>query len=405
MRSVFVCISVLILVEIATGDVTTRLKYSATVAELPNTDVLRPDLGDFFLNQQFDARFQFNGNHGAWSWDLDATASILKGELIKSESINRVPEEYQRGSQARFQFDLAKRFHATANDAVIGGIDRAVIQYRQPSWSIRIGRDALTWGSGIVFHPLDLFSPFSPTAVDREFKTAADSVLIEKLFHNGADLQLLRIFRTPFGASSEAGTTALKYRGVTSVFDYEFVAAQHYEEDVLAATLHAPLGGAMLRADVVRSCGRSDCVVSSVINFDYTLALKGAAVYVFLEYFQNGYGVSNLNGGLQNLPEGLLLRQQRGEVFNLMQEYLATGLSVPWHPLWNQTVTLLRNLNDDGMLLHTFVGFDPSDNIRLQFGIQYPFAKLGDEFGGLRLPGGSTTGGGSSVLVNLAYYM
>ena len=60
-------------------------------------------------------------------------------------------------------------------------------------WAVTVGRQAVSWGSGIVFQPLDPFNPFAPTAVDRDYKAGDDLVLIERLFDNGHDAQLLRV--------------------------------------------------------------------------------------------------------------------------------------------------------------------------------------------------------------------
>ncbi|MDX2497114.1 MAG: hypothetical protein QNL11_04335, partial [Desulfobacterales bacterium] len=39
----------------------------------------------------------------------------------------------------------------------------------QPNWgSVRIGRQALTWGNGLIFNPMDLLNPFAPTNFVRD---------------------------------------------------------------------------------------------------------------------------------------------------------------------------------------------------------------------------------------------
>ena len=37
----------------------------------------------------------------------------------------------------------------------------------------------MSWGNGLVFQPMDLFNPFTPTAVDRDYKPGNDLLLVE----------------------------------------------------------------------------------------------------------------------------------------------------------------------------------------------------------------------------------
>ena len=53
-------------------------------------------------------------------------------------------------------------------------LDRLSLTFT-PSWGlVRIGRQAVTWGNGLVFNPMDLFNPFAPTAVQRDYKIGED---------------------------------------------------------------------------------------------------------------------------------------------------------------------------------------------------------------------------------------
>ena len=72
-----------------------------------------------------------------------------------------------------------------------------------------MGRQAVSWGNGMVFQPLGLFSPFAPTTVDRDYKAGDDLLLVERLFANGSDLQLLLVGRRDAdGALSGSASSA-----------------------------------------------------------------------------------------------------------------------------------------------------------------------------------------------------
>jgi hypothetical protein len=105
------------------------------------------------------------------------------------------------------------------------------------------------------------------------------------------------------------------------------------------------------------------------------------------------------------LPRPLQSRLVRGEVFNMMRDYAAVGIAVPWHPLVNQSLTLLLNLHDASSLVQTSVSYEPGDHQRLQLGLIKPLGRAGDEFGGIPVLGGSlTSGGGARVFFRWLYY-
>jgi hypothetical protein len=52
-------------------------------------------------------------------------------------------------------------------------IDRANAQVHLRRADLTIGRQAIGWGRGVMFTSVDLFAPFSPLEVDREWRGAA----------------------------------------------------------------------------------------------------------------------------------------------------------------------------------------------------------------------------------------
>ena len=59
---------------------------------------------------------------------------------------------------------------------LIQRLDRLYLALLGEKGSLRIGRQAITWGNGFVFNPMDLFNPFPPTAIDRDYKVGDDMI-------------------------------------------------------------------------------------------------------------------------------------------------------------------------------------------------------------------------------------
>ena len=53
-------------------------------------------------------------------------------------------------------------------------LDRLYFDYANDRAFFRVGRQAISWGNGLIYNPMDLFNPFDPAAIDREYKTGDD---------------------------------------------------------------------------------------------------------------------------------------------------------------------------------------------------------------------------------------
>jgi hypothetical protein len=244
--------------------------------------------------------------------------------------------------------------------------------------------------------------------VDRDFKGGDDVLIVDRLFGDGSDLQLLGVARRDLDGdvTSDVASAALKWRKFLGGSELELFAGKHYRDSVYGGSFRLPLGGAMMRTDLVATrLDDGDWRLSGIINVDTSFALAGRSTYVFAEYYHNAFGVSELPDSPLGLPEELTGRLLRGEVFNLMRDYVAAGGSYEWHPLWNQTLTLIANLQDASSLIQSNLRYVPSDHATVEAGVVIPIGRAGQEFGGVPLFGeAATTGGALQGYLRWVYY-
>jgi hypothetical protein len=193
------------------------------------------------------------------------------------------------------------------------------------------------------------------------------------------------------------------WHGFLGAREVEVMAARHYRDDLLGVTLKVPLGPAILRADIVGSRLDHDGSqrVSGIVNIDSAFLLLQRTGVLFAEYFRNGFGVDTLTA---ELPAPLMDRLARGELFNVMRDYVAMGANYQWHPLWSQSLVWIGNLNDGSSLMQTSLTYDPSDSSRVQAGLVAAMGSAGEEFGGRPVADGKTTGGGTRAFVRFLYF-
>ena len=404
LSSAFLCLFCLVCAENTSADVRVRLKWTGSVFEIPDSDLINPITGPELFDQSMTLRVDWEHRFGKWSLLADPYFSIVKGESIEVQNDVISSHVDLENPDARKRFELSKYTSHGGDSQSIIGLNRFALRYQDSSTALTIGRQALTWGSGIVFNPLDMFNPFSLTAVDRDYKTGADLVLFEKLFEGGNELQALYIARRdPYLSSSKVSTTALKWHAFKGDFDYEFVVGVNYEEQVFGAMMRFPFFGSLIRTDLLSTCDDESCVASGMVNIDRALTIGKLPIYVFAEVFHSGYGEKSLSNEIVSLP--LLDRIGRGELFTLMRDYLAFGANSVFHAQWSSTVSVVSNLNDRSGQIQTFFTYEPSDASRVQFGVILPVGNEKGEFGQREIVDDMTSGGGANAFVSFAYYL
>ena len=338
-------------------------------------------------------RFSFNG-------EVEVTALTGDSEALRSLRGQGLGNDAQRWR------DLAWVPIDRRRQALRGRIDRAFVRYSRPGLSITAGREATSLGNGIVFAPMDLFNPFSPTETDRDFKAGDDLVLVQKLFGDGSDLQLLAVgHRDASGKrSGRDASFGGRWHGFIGPAETELLAARHFDDRVLGLGASLPLGPALMRTDVVTTRADGRWYTSALVNADYSFVLGQRNVYVFGEYYRNGFGVASVPRVVGLLPAPLEQRLARGEVFTLSRNYTALGGSIEWHALWTQSLLLVSSWQDGSQQLQTTLNYTPDDARMIEFALTSGIGTRGNEFGGLRLPDGTTVGGSTSLHVRYVRY-
>ena len=384
----------------AESGLTARIKWFSSAAALPSADLQRRESGTPAHDHNADLRVLMRAETGRLRFIGDYSLTWVAGDSFTfgdSARLDQRPTE-----DASRLMNLTRTIDEGSRYLSVHRFDRLAVEYRDPRLAITVGRQAVSWGSGHVFQPMDLFNPFAPTAVDRDYKPGDDILLIERAFAHSA-LQLLHVARRDAHGRAGDDSYAAMWHGFFGAREVELMAARHYSDDLLGMTLRTPLGPAMLRADIVgtRVARDGDRRISGIVNIDCAFELFQRTGLLFAEYFHNDFGVDTLTAAL---PEPLSERLSRGELFNIMRDYLAAGATYQWHPLWSQSLAWIGNLNDRSSLVQTSLTYDASDSARVQAGLVAALGGAGDEFGGIPSNDGATTGGGTRAFVRVLYF-
>ncbi|MCP4631148.1 MAG: hypothetical protein GY850_47705 [bacterium] len=260
-----------------------------------------------------------------------------------------------------------------------------------PSWgSIKLGRQAITWGNGFVFNPFDLFNPFSPTAIDRDYKVGDDMINGQASIPNLGDLQGLYVARRDPDSdriTTDQASLAGKLHTAAGTTEFEFMGAKHFEDYVAGVGTTGYIGDAAWRVDGTWTFldDDDDDYLSLVANMDYSWVWFAKNFYGFVEYYFNGLGEDDYQEALLN--PAIAERVARGELFALGNHYLSGQLQVELHPLFNVFFTAINNVEDPSGILQPYATWDISQNMQLTGGVNVSYGAQGTEYGGFTLPG------------------
>lgn len=377
-----------------------HIKYQFTATHYKN-DHLYAQYGSQSQYDHFlDFRLTAEDRWGAWDAQVHYEVLSLYGDTPKTKQALKkaglvVPTLTQ---DKRRLFRLTDEWGNSDKLEAVQRLDRLLVGYSGEALILRFGRQAVSWGHGFIFQPLDIFSPFSPTEIDKDYKTGDDMLYGQWLFENDDDIQMILLPRRNIETNqvdSDESSLAFKYHGkYWEQWDIDLLAARHFDENVFGFGLTKDIFEALWRFDISATRlkeGRT--AISIVTNIDYSWNWFEKNFYGYLEYFRNGVGEKQPN----RLNAALQSRLERGELFTRNRNYLGSGLQIELTPLFNFYTNWIGNLHDSSGLFQIRGIYDWMENLQLIGWLDLPYGDSESELGGNR-------GGSNKAYLRLIYY-
>lgn len=310
----------------------------------------------------------------------------------------RYPDFFSNGSTTlsglndeRRLMDLTRTVEQDDRYIFYHRLDRFVLTL-QPTWGVlRIGRQALTWGNGLLFNPMDLFNPFSPTDIERDYKVGDDMISLQLFPNESGDFQFLYVPRRDLGNHNvelDQSSLAGKLHFSSGTTEFDIMAARHYKDKVVGIGSTGYLWDAAWRLDAIWTFlqGEADKnnFLSVIANLDYSWIWWNKNIYGFIEFYYNGLG--NDDPSQAYIDPLINERFLRGEMFTFGRTYLSEGIQVEVHPLFKIYLTVITNLSDSSGIVQPRAVWDLAKNIQLTFGSTIGYGGVGTEFGGFHIP-------------------
>lgn len=386
-------------------------KYQLRTIQIPEESVFRDSIGNSMFDHNGEARLKFDWQTEQVSLQADYQLISLQGDSVSL--YERLPGRVllpnpQIDDNHRY-FDLTHVLSEQDEGVLLHRLDRLSIDYRSDRVVARLGRQAISWGNGLIYTPMDILNPFDPSAVDKEYKSGDDMIYGQFLLDNGDDWQGAWVARRDSsGSLSQAvNSLAAKYHGFISDMEYDVLIAEHYDDMMVGIGGVLSAGGAIIRGDLTIAETPTQIVPSLVTNFSYSWITGGHNISGILEYYYNGFGQSDGQYSLEELTTNpdLLKRYARGELFTLGRQYVAASAMIEMTPLWLLTPNVFLNISDGSALFQVISSYDFKQDWQFLAALGVPVGSSGSEFGGIDAGvEGKTLATGPSLFMQLAWY-
>lgn len=360
-----------------------RLSGSGSQQSLTGGEVRltnRIEAGDFF---SFTTHYQLIGLAGSAVKDRMDAARMFP-QVLSYEHTARYADSYKF-------MDLTRVLDSSSDYVLYNRLDRLFAAYETDTVTLRIGRQAVTWGNGLIFNPADLVNPFAPTDVEREYKVGDDMVNFSWVALSWLEAQVIYVPRrqTPRGdVEWDSSCLGTRFQFFTGENEIDAFYARNYSDDVVGIGYSGNIVNAAWRFDVMctmpgkETMSDSDGIFSFVVNIDYSWVWGGKNWYGLVEFYHNGFGKMDYADAIDD-PD-VVNRLGRGDVFVLGKNYVGTTLQYEATPLVNIYLTSIVNIEDPSAILQPRVVWDVAQWAKLTFGGSVMCGAPETEFGGFR---------------------
>ena len=372
-----------------------HVKYQSLIRDYPSDSFYQLLIDDPAWDNNLDFRFNIATTQSSWKLNADYQLFTKSGDSI---TLYRQTPQHFLGRNLVTNDDsrILDLTHTISNNnhaVSTHRLDRLFATYTSDKTVLRIGRQAVSWGNGLIYNPMDFFNPFDPAAVDKEYKTGDDMLYTQYLFNNGNDFQVVWVSRrdTNGDIDNNSSSSAIKYHAFMNDYEFDFLIAEHFSQHIIGFGSVFNIGGSVWRGDIIitdthsTQTNNKDTVSSAVINASYSWIALGKNINASIEYYYNGFGINNKDYTANNLSQHteLLQRLQRGELFTLASRYLSATATIEIKPLWIFAPTLFSNLDDHSTLLQLLSQHDIKQNFQLTLALNIPIGGNNTEFGGI----------------------
>jgi len=273
-------------------------------------------------------------------------------------------------------------------------IDRGLVALH-PEWGdVTIGRQAIGLGRGTLFSAVDVFSPFSPLEVDREWRRGVDAIRAEYRLSTTASAECLAVFGESWDESALLG----RIRGYLGDIDGSLIVGKRAEDFMAGVTFSAIVSEAEVHGELAvfdtpeaqpdsTLWGGDHLATKAVLGSSYTFNV-GNGLTLLGEYHYCDFGIEDASDALTRLQDrDFQKRYLRGDTQILGRHAIAGQLSYPFNESVNGGLLVLGSPADGSGVFSPSLRLDLNENMTLTTNAFIPWGEepqngqIQDEYG------------------------
>ena len=250
-----------------------------------------------------------------------------------------------------------------------GRTDRLFAQATVGQSTIRLGRQAISFGHGMVFNPMDLVQPFSIATIDNEYKAGIDALRVERYF--GMAGQLTGVVAYAGSWDVDGLTAVLNANGTFGWTDVSLFGGMVKSDRVIGTGVATSIGAVGLHSDVTLTMPTETSKEGVESEDSFVRVTTGAFWRPFttssmtVEYYYQSLGADSAADYLQFAQSD---RYARGELWVMGQHYASLAWAQELTALSSGSLAIIGNLMDASALVSPSLSLSVSDEVQLVAG-------------------------------------
>lgn len=292
-----------------------------------------------------------------WTFSVHPQLTVQPGAGASALSIAQtgtgIPEAVDLSWEAVDDPDLLVQLRA----------DRLVVEVEQGPVRAALGRQAVTFGHGLFFTPLDLVNPFFPTVVDQEYKPGVDAARVDAWFGTG-QATVTSAYRGDWAL--DGMVHAAYVQQTVGLWDIGLFGALNQDDAVGGLSLAGSIGPVSMHGDASVTLppdeDDEDPFVRAVLGAQGTVTPR---TQLMGEVYIQTNGATDTSDYLDQMSGP---RYARAELWLAGRTYAALSVTQEIQPMISGSLFALANVEDASGLLGPGFTWNVSENVTASLG-------------------------------------
>ena len=273
------------------------------------------------------------------------------------------------GRAGRQYLDMTWKPVSREHTTVVHTIDRLYWRYGFSSGTLTAGRQRISWGTGRIWNPTDLFNQINPASYSQLEKSGADALSLKFFFGPFTDIEA--VLRP--GRGEEPTDAGGRFRTNAGEYDISLAGGRFDGRIAAGGDFAGNLFDAGLRGEGIVSIDEKDSGdvwVKWILGIDNQFTPE---IYALAEYHHNGEGMEDPRDyDLERLAEG--------GIVNLARSYLFLRVDCQVHPLVRLGSFVNHGFTDSSGFGGVTAEWSLSGNSDIGMGVQHAYGGEFDEY-------------------------